>query len=162
MAAKNLYLMKDELKKFGIDVTDDMSKDEIIKKFKELPIQEGQIRQLKMYNITYDPALGWSRGYASNFIRETEKYIQLRNELPASPEQRFLMMKLGIPIPKGLRCGEAAEIIASQPAQDYQLAYIKKYGLKYDTERPMTFGYAQILIKNREVWYKNFRLAKKD
>lgn len=162
MAAKNLYLMKAELKKFGIDVTDDMPKDEIIELHKKLPILEGQIRQLKAYNITYDPALNWSRGYASNFIRETENYIQLRNALPASPEQRFLMMKLGIPITKGLTCGEAAEIIAKQPAQDYQLKYIKKYGLKYDTERPMTFGYAQALIKNREIWYKNFRFFKKD
>lgn len=162
MAAKNLYLMKVELKKFGVDVSDDMPKDEIIAKFKELPIQEGQIRQLKMYNITYDPVLNWTRGYASNFIRETEKYIQLRNELPASPEQRLLMMKLGIPIPNGIRCGEAAAIIAKQPATDYQLAYIKKYGLRYDTECEMTFGYAQSLINKREIWYKNFRLFKKD
>lgn len=162
MAAKNLYLMKAELKKYGYEITEDMSKDKIIELYKKLPILEGQIRQLKAYNVTYDPALNWSRGYASEFIRETEKYIMLRNELPVSPEQRFLMMKLGIPITKGLRCGEAAELIAKQPATDYQLAYIKKYGLKYDTEREMTFGYAQSLIKNREIWYKNFRLFKKD
>lgn len=160
MASKNLYFMKKALLESGINVTDSMTVNEIKNLFDNLPITKGQIRELKLFDITYNPDWKWTRGYASNFIKESTAYIKLRNSLPISPIQRIVLMEHGIEITEKMTAGEAANIIYNLPADQEQIDYIKKFDITYNTDSTLTYGYAQQLIKKYERRVHDLKLKK--
>lgn len=163
MSGKTLFIMKTELKAHGIKYKNDITPAELTKLFEALPITDGQIRELKLFNIDYSPKLNWTRGEARDFILEARDYMRLRGMLPASPKQRMQLLTAGIDA-KGLTSAQAAEMIYNLPATAKQLYYIEKNKVRTEVGKKLTYGYCEQLIKRRErhiLEYKSKRNNKK-
>lgn len=158
MSSVNFHRMKEELKAFGIDFSENESPKRLREKFDALPITEGQIEHLLRQDVRYKEEWNWTRGFASDFIRKCDEYYKLLNELPVSPKQMVILLDKGIEIKEGLTSGEAAKIIYNLPATEEQLLYIKKYNLKVSVGVELTYGYCQYLIGKRENFIKGSRM----
>ena len=158
MSNKTLFAIKKELSAKGIAFDENASITELKNLFGNLPITSGQVRELKLLGIDYSEKWNWNRKTASEFIRDAENYIRLRNLLPASPKQRILLMENGIDAAKGITSAEAAKLINELPATDAQLAYFEKNNLKINPARKLTFGLAQQVIARRERRFLEYKL----
>lgn len=142
--------MRQQLKDFGIELSDNASDNEIKEKFYKLPITEGQISELKKLGVSYDTKMQWTRGFAKDFIRKGTEHFRIREKMPASPWQIYFLMEQGIDVAYDLTFGEAAKIIYNLPPEEKQLTYLENNKIKPQKGIELTYGYAYRLIKARE------------
>lgn len=142
--------MRQQLKDFGIELSDNASDNEIKEKFYKLPITEGQISELKKLGVSYDTKMQWTRGFAKDFIRKGTEHFRIREKMPASPWQIYFLMEQGIDVAHDLTFGEAAKIIYNLPPEEKQLTYLENNKIKPQKGIELTYGYAYRLIKARE------------
>ena len=142
--------MRQQLKDFGIELSDNASDSEIKEEFFKLPITEGQINELKKLGVSYDPKMKWTRGFAKDFIRKGTEHFRIREKMPASPWQIYFLMEQGIDVAYDLTFGEAAKIIYNLPPEEKQLTYLENNKIKPQKGIELTYGYAYRLIKARE------------
>lgn len=158
MSNKTLFAIKKELSAKGVPFDDKIPIHELKKLFDSLPVTSGQIRELKLLGIDYKEKWNWTRKTASEFIRDAEDFIRLRNLLPASPKQRILLMENGIDVPKGTTSAGASKMINELPATDAQLAYFEKNNLKINPAKKLTYGLAHQMIARRERRFLEYKL----
>lgn len=142
--------MRQQLKNFGIELSDNVSDSEIKEEFYKLPITEGQISELKKLGVSYDPKMEWTRGFAKDFIRKGTEHFRIREKMPASPWQLYFLMEHRIDVAHDLTFGEAAKIIYNLPPEEKQLTYLENNKIKPQKGIELTYGYAFRLIKARE------------
>lgn len=142
--------MRQQLKDFGIELSDNASDSEIKEKFYKLPLTEGQISELKKLGVSYDTKMQWTRGFAKDFIRKGTEHFRIREKMPASPWQIYFLMEQGIDVAQDLTFGEAAKIIYNLPPEEKQLTYLENNKIKPQKGIELTYGYAFRLIKARE------------
>lgn len=157
MVSKSVYFMESELRKHNIEVSPNISIDELKKLFNLLPITSGQIEELKLFNITYKGNWGWNRGFASTLIQESIEYVKLRNNLPMSPVQKTILLDKGISFDPTMTSGEAAQMIYNLDPDFEQLEYINKHNLKLSKYKKLTYGYAQEIIGKREQYIFEYK-----
>ena len=148
--SRNYFIMRQQLKDFGIELSDNASESEIKEKFYKLPITEGQISELKKLGVSYDTKMQWTRGFAKDFIRKGTEHFRIREKMPASPWQIYFLMEQGIDVAHDLTFGEAAKIIYNLPPEEKQLTYLENNKIKPQKGIELTYGYAYRLIKARE------------
>lgn len=148
--SRNYFLMRQQLKDFGIELGENASDSEIKEKFYKLPITEGQISELKKLGVSYEARMQWTRGFAKDFIRKGNEHFRAREKMPASPWQLYNLMEHGIDVAHDLTFGEAAKIIYNFPPEEKQLTYLENNKIKPQKGIELTYGYAYRLIKARE------------
>ena len=117
--------MRQQLKDFGVELSDNASDNEIKEKFYNLPITEGQIIELKKLGVIYKAKMQWTRGFAKDFIRKGAQHFRAREAIPASPWQLYFLMEQGISVSGDMSFGEAAKIIYNLPPEEKQLKYLE-------------------------------------
>ena len=148
--SRNYFIMRQQLKDFGIELSDNASDSEIKEKFYKLPITEGQISELKKLGVSYDTKMQWTRGFAKDFIRKGTEHFRAREKMPASPWQIYFLMEQGIDVSRDMTFGEAAKMIYNLPPEKKQLTYLENNKIKPQKGIELTYGYAYRLIKARE------------
>ena len=76
--SRNYFIMRQQLKDFGVELSDNASDNEIKEKFYNLPITEGQIIELKKLGVSYKAKMQWTRGFAKDFIRKGTQHFRAR------------------------------------------------------------------------------------
>ena len=142
--------MRQQLKDFGIELSDNASDSEIKEKFYKLPITDGQVSELKKLGVSYEPKMQWTRCFAKDFIRKGTEYFRIREKMPASPWQLYFLMEHSIDVSHDMTFGEAAKIIYNLPPDEKQLTYLENNKIKPQKGIELTYGYAYRLIKARE------------
>ena len=148
--SRNYFIMRQQLKDFGIELSDNAPDSEIKEKFYKLPITDGQVNELKKLGVSYEPKMQWTRGFAKDFIRKGIEHFRAREKMPASPWQLYFLMGHGIDAPCDMTFGDAAKIIYNLPPEEKQLIYLKNNKIKLQKGIELTYGYAYRLIKARE------------
>ena len=148
--SRNYFIMRQQLKDFGVELSDNASDNEIKEKFYNLPITEGQIIELKKLGVSYKAKMQWTRGFAKDFIRKGTQHFRAREAIPASPWQLYFLMEQGISVSGDMSFGEAAKINYNLPPEEKQLKYLENNKIKPQKGIELTYGYAYRLIKARE------------
>lgn len=148
--SRNYYLMRQQLKDSGIELSDNASDSEIKERFYKLPVTEGQISELKKLGVSYEAKMQWTRGFAKDFIRKGTEHFKAREKMPASPWQLYFLMEHRIDVAHDLTFGDAAKIIYNLPPEEKQLTYLENSKIRPQKGIELTYGYAYRLIKARE------------
>lgn len=148
--SRNYFIMRQQLKDFGIELSDNASDSEIKEKFYKLPITDGQVSELKKLGVSYETKMQWTRGFAKDFIRKGTEHFRAREKMPASPWQLYFLMEHRIDVSYDMTFGEAAKIIYNMPPEEKQLTYLENNKIKLQKGIELTYGYAYRLIKARE------------
>ena len=117
--SRNYFIMRQQLKDFGIEISDNASDSEIKEKFYKLPITDGQVSELKKLGVSYETKMQWTRVSYDMTFGEAAKIIY---NMPPEEKQLTYLENNKIKLQKGIELtyGYAYRLIKARERVIYE------------------------------------------